>query len=379
MKKRNRANLPEDLVAEEIFSRVPASSLARFRSTSKRFNALVKDEKFCKKHSANGPKQSLFIMLIDFRIHLVRLDLHGNNNKNNNVVVPSAKVTSQFSLKDPLFNSSEQVDIRTVFHCDGLLLCSSVDNRLVVWNPCSSETMWIQPRNCYKVSDYYALGYDEVSSCYKILRIYPSRGRTPFHYKYDIYDFTSNKWRGVGKKTKDWFIPWCRGRGVSVNGNTYWLAFSRSELDQRFLLSFDFSTERFQSQSLPRTSPNCVAALSVVKEDQLCLLTHEDVNPLDINLWIATKTESIGSGAMSWGKFLTAKANYKFSRDMSFVANKQDKVVVCCDNTEFPNNILHIVADDRYIQVDDDHGADQLDCPLLLSYVPTLVQIPQGI
>lgn len=43
---------------------------------------------------------------------------------------PSVNATSQFYLEDPQFKSS-QVDIRKVFHCDGLLLCSTEDDRLV--------------------------------------------------------------------------------------------------------------------------------------------------------------------------------------------------------------------------------------------------------
>lgn len=41
--------------------------------------------------------------------------------------------------------------------------------------------------------------------------------------------------------------------GISVKGNTYWVATRRSDVD--FLLIFDFSTELFQSQSFPHPFP----------------------------------------------------------------------------------------------------------------------------
>ncbi|KAG7598442.1 Quinoprotein alcohol dehydrogenase-like superfamily, partial [Arabidopsis suecica] len=92
---------------------------------------------FAKKHSANAPKESLITMLIDSRVYLLRINLHGIHNN----VAPSVKI--------PFSKSSSQVevDIRDIFHCDGLLLCTTKDNRLVVWNPCSGETKWIKPRN----------------------------------------------------------------------------------------------------------------------------------------------------------------------------------------------------------------------------------------
>ena len=118
-KSRNRIQLPEDLLVE-ILSRVPDASLARFLSTSKEWNSLIKTEERLR-------KKSLVVMLIDGRVYFARLDLHGITD--DNVV----KVKSQFSLNDPLSSSSlKEVGIRHVFHCDGLLLCTTIDERLVV-------------------------------------------------------------------------------------------------------------------------------------------------------------------------------------------------------------------------------------------------------
>ncbi|CAF2099615.1 unnamed protein product [Brassica napus] len=139
---RNIEYLPEDLLVE-ILSRVPEASLARLRSTSKGWNALIKKEE-------RLAKKSLVVMLIHRRVYLVRLDLHGDN---------IVKVISQFSLNDPLSTYSlKEVDIHNVFHCDGLLLCTTMDERLVVWNPCSGETSRIiKPLHSKYSSDVYAL------------------------------------------------------------------------------------------------------------------------------------------------------------------------------------------------------------------------------
>nr|VDC94233.1 unnamed protein product [Brassica oleracea] len=253
-------SLPRDLL-EIILSKVPDTPLARFRTTSKRWNIMLSSEGFVKKHSANAPKdESLCIALINSRVHLVRINLRE----------PSVKVAIHpFYLKDPLSNSS-QVDIRNVSHCDGLLLCSTEDDRLVVWDPYSGETKWIKPRDRYKDSDYFALGFDNKSSCkqYKILRV-DRNHILPVKYVCEVYDFTSDSWRVLGTAT-DWYIPDYR-HGISMKGNTYWLAMRMVKPDTEFILGFDFSKETFQCLSRPHPSLG-LTALSVVKEEQLCLL-----------------------------------------------------------------------------------------------------------
>lgn len=119
-------DLRQELV-EEILSRVRATSLKRLRSTCKLWNALFKDQRFTEKHFRKAPKQPGVIMLNDNRLVPTMVDL--------NVVPPSIKFEAELDLKDPHSNNSKQVDISEVFHCDGLLLCITNDNRPVVWNP----------------------------------------------------------------------------------------------------------------------------------------------------------------------------------------------------------------------------------------------------
>nr|VDD45672.1 unnamed protein product [Brassica oleracea] len=196
--------LPDDLLVDILSKKVPLASLARFRLVSKGWNALIKDVIRFKKSSQ--------IMLIDSRVYLVSIDFLGAHD---NIV----NIKNQFSLKEPLSNSSKEVDIR--YHCDGLLLCITEDDRLVVWNPCLDETTWIKPRSYYERSDIFALGK---SSCnkFKILRIALLHGPGPaFEFMkprlYEIYDFTSNSWRVVNE-ARDWSILGLGRRGTCVDG-----------------------------------------------------------------------------------------------------------------------------------------------------------------
>lgn len=121
-------DIPQDLIEEEILSRVPAASLKRLRSTCKRWNHLFKDQRFTEKHFRKAPKQSRILISNDYRICSVKVNL--------NVAPPPIE------FKD-FHPCSQQVHVVEVFHCDGLLLWTiRNDNkyRLMVWNPCLGET-----------------------------------------------------------------------------------------------------------------------------------------------------------------------------------------------------------------------------------------------
>ncbi|ESQ47764.1 hypothetical protein EUTSA_v10020934mg [Eutrema salsugineum] len=373
-----KKNIPEELVVE-ILSSVPAASLARFRLTSKRWNALIKDARFLEKHSAKGPSQPLEILLIDGRVYSLSVDLRGIQENN---VAPIAKVTGRFSLKNPVSSSLEEVYIRDVFHCDGFFLCSTEDNRLVVCNPCSGETKWIKPKTSFKPSDFYALGYDSEDSRYRVLRLDQSFGYNRmgfFKTEYESYDLSSNSWNGHGMS---WGYPPCQGRGVSVKGVAYWFAHSINR-ESAGLFCYDFSTGSFRNVSLPSDDPRLYAhvALSVTRdEQQLCFLARSGDDALETDLWIATRVES--SKSLSWTKHLTLSGTdlryqQRFTNGMTFLFDQKNKVVLSANKPRVSERILHIVGEEKYIEVDH-QGAkptQRAPTPLLLCYVPSFAPI----
>ncbi|CDY43731.1 BnaAnng07460D [Brassica napus] len=150
-KKKTILDLPEDLVEDEIISRLPISSLRSVRSTCKKWNTLCKNRILFGKAA-----KKQFLMMDSRRICLMNLDLSKDNGD------PSIK---QVSVLDQKFQ------IPMVFQSDGLLLCVLKDySRLVVWNPYLGQMRWIEPRNSFHSSDRFALGHDSNFN-YKILRI----------------------------------------------------------------------------------------------------------------------------------------------------------------------------------------------------------------
>ncbi|KAH0886918.1 hypothetical protein HID58_063014 [Brassica napus] len=158
-KKKTILDLPEDLVEDEIISRLPISSLSSVRSTCKKWNTLCKNRILFGK-AAN--KQ--FLMMDSRRICLMNFDLSKDNGD------PSIK--QDYS-------------------------------RLVVWNPYLGQTRWIEPRNSFHSSDRFALGHSNFN--YKILRIsgeiHPVTERKVLGF--ELYDFSTSSWKVLDDVTPE--------------------------------------------------------------------------------------------------------------------------------------------------------------------------------
>ncbi|KAF3485691.1 hypothetical protein F2Q69_00053650 [Brassica cretica] len=149
---RQEFGLKETVEPETLrFFDVPATTLRRLRPTCKQCNALLKDQIFTEKHHRKAPKQPLLLMLKEFRVCplSVEIDL--------SVAAPSIEFKDPFDLKGT-HSSSQQVNIVEVIHCEG-------------------ETKWIAASSRhYKKKSCYALGYKNNKSYrnYKILRYWQS-------------------------------------------------------------------------------------------------------------------------------------------------------------------------------------------------------------
>ncbi|CAA7045772.1 unnamed protein product [Microthlaspi erraticum] len=238
-------DLPLDLESE-ILSRVPAISLSQFRSTCKRWNALFKDPPFVKKNSAREATQ---VILNDLRrVRSVNVNLHGTHS----IYGPFLTFTGTLkSLKD-----SKDVEISILSQCNGLLLCTTKDDRLVVWNPCTGQTKWIksnksnQNQTVYK----YFLGYENKKG-YKILSLSTVIG---------IYEFNSDSWKVLKDLDRR---EWCRLHNKHDGEN-----FGRLSLPFKSHEDGNYET----------------VALSVVREEKLAVLRFGRVS-FEMKIWVTTK------------------------------------------------------------------------------------------
>ncbi|XP_019099114.1 PREDICTED: putative F-box protein At3g23420 [Camelina sativa] len=192
------SDLPRDLAEEVLFKVVPVTSLRRVRSTCKKWNTLTRCRSFKKKHLgvqaklAAKKREFMVVMMMDFRVYLMSVNLHNK---------VELCIERQGTLIFP--NASDQILVRQVFHCEGLLLCILKDNpRIVVFNPyCGGQPRWIEATysSYHRWQNFcYALGYNNSTKSHKILSLFSADDHDgPEVVEFKIYDFNScdSSWR----------------------------------------------------------------------------------------------------------------------------------------------------------------------------------------
>ncbi|CAA7052709.1 unnamed protein product [Microthlaspi erraticum] len=363
--------LPWELESE-ILVRVPATYLKHWRFLCKRWYALFKDPKFTKKNSSLVKAETRMVLKRDQSIYSFSFNISGIHNRYDQFIEFTGKLRNLKSLED--------VRIHEISYCEGLVLCTTKDNRLIVWNPCTCQTSkWIIPTTRYtSMLSKNFLGYDNNNSescvSYKIL----SKNTTVS--KYEMYDFNSDTWRllDVGTDHDKWCV---QSSGVFFKGNTYWLDYDNEDFN--FILRFDFTTERFERLSLPFVSDDYDdnLALSVVGEEKLAVLCQLlDCEFGEMKIWV-TNAVTDGSKDLSWSVLVDFGKLVKnnMTNVTSFLVDEENKKVMCCaaDMDDEQRITIHVVGEGICKQVyrEVTQGSAN-DCPLLVGYVPSLVHIP---
>ncbi|CAA7057893.1 unnamed protein product [Microthlaspi erraticum] len=334
-----KLDIPRDLIEDEILPRVSITSLRAVRSTCKEWEASTKTQ------------------ILEQR----RL-------------IPIIK---QVSILD-------QIEISQVFHCAGLLLCVIKYNKgLVVWNPYIGKIKWIQPREKYESFDVYALGHDKNRN-HKILRIFFHNHRV---LGYEIYNFSSDSWKVVYVIVNHEWDMWFRQQpGVSLNGNTCFLA---EDIEEEFLLCFDFTTERFGPR-LPLPYDEHNVSLSCVGDEKLAVLYQRSGICHVLEIWVTNKIDPSGV-SISWSKFL-GRFDGRVKVDInggSFFIDEEKEVAVILNIDKPKRNktrryqTAHIIGQVGYLKslsigeaLTTDESEETYCFPLVCSsYVPSLVQL----
>ncbi|KAG2317726.1 hypothetical protein Bca52824_020848 [Brassica carinata] len=322
--------LPIIDLEKKILAYFPKRSPSQWQTVCKRWYTLRRDL-LAKKHLAQAGRE--LILLLNSSVFSTTINLQEIHNNVN----PSMEFGGKLgSLQD-----ANDLKIHDIFYCKGLILCTMVGNEMiVVCNPSNGETRYVEPRTFFTTSDSYALGYEAgESSCidsYKILRYRRYYNIQLMHmvYQIELYEFKYDSWRvlNILDDNHGWDIS---ARGVSVNGNTYWFAKHDDEDYFHFILTFDFTRERFDALTLPYENDDAddilndqhedTAVLSVVRDEQLSVL-HQCLHrySFEMKIWVSN---SIDTREVSWGEFLVVDVVFNI---VSFLLDEEHKVAVCC-------------------------------------------------
>ncbi|KNA12349.1 hypothetical protein SOVF_126660 [Spinacia oleracea] len=248
--------LPEEMIAE-VFLRLPAKSVGRFRCVSNRWNYLLTQPQFVKSH-LNLTKQH---PTTEESLILVSHDsMNSYSTQLNNAHHMFDKMTcfaTKLTFDDHLFYPSYSL----YGSCDGLILKVDYSNRkkLFLINPTTREfkelpslPYALDPRICHTV---YGLGYDSVKDDYRVVVI--------SHYDthnneiepgcnemfVDVYSVGNGTWKRVDSSPYDHTISDFEA-GAFVNGSIHWLA-RRTVDDSYVIAAFDLREEKFRELPLP--------------------------------------------------------------------------------------------------------------------------------
>ncbi|XP_010419436.1 PREDICTED: putative F-box protein At3g17620 [Camelina sativa] len=330
--------------------------------------------------ATSSEREFLVVMIKDFRLYLMSVNLHGIQNQ----VIIKSSIKHKGQLTNLHNDSYDRVGITGVCHCSGLLLCTRDDyTSLVVWNPYTEQSRRIELISRDGLSfPWYAIGYETRNSCrkYKVLRYNKYGG-------YEIYELDSNTWRVLDVKPTIW-ETWFHHNGISVKGNSYWHIYRGEEFNRKareFLFCFDFTRERF-GPLMPfpfQSNEDCIVTLSTVREEQLAVLCqHWAWARLRMKIWITNK---IAPNEVSWDKLFLEVAVDLYPRaerelDIKngyFLVDEKKKVAVVFDNSKGKEHAAFIFGENGcYGTVDLGKTVDKLYwSPFVCSYIPSSVQI----
>ncbi|EOA37860.1 hypothetical protein CARUB_v10011457mg [Capsella rubella] len=358
--------LPYDLI-EETLSRVPPKSLVRFRAVSKQWNTLIDDKTFINNHKTTFR----FILATKSKFYSVS-------------ITPKIQVR-ELTLDIPGFESYIP---KTFFECNGFLGCGMDYKGVVLLNPWLRQTRWIelvkanQRVTCNGIGYEYGNGsllengYKTLLCCYKDPEL--------TNKVWQIHDFASNEvkdsmLKAVGSSEAEKSV-YLQSTSVSLNGTLYWVASYQMNDSSMFLLSFNFSVEKFDKLSdlpVPYRDNRDILVLSLYKGDRFSLLKQCHLTK-KIEIWVTKNvvTRNWRGGDGEWMNFMEVSTPNlpDLLRPSYFIDGK--KLVVCsCDGTG--QAWIYVMGDKKLItktQID-----PMVDLwPLHCAYFPSLVSVPRG-
>ncbi|XP_058201543.1 F-box/kelch-repeat protein At3g06240-like [Rhododendron vialii] len=242
--------LPQDLITDNILSRLSVKSLCRFKCVSPLWKSIISDPRFAKTHpnrtktkNSNYPEQKIIFIFPPG--YLTSMDYNDVNPTFTKLEFPTEE---QHDAKIVLW-------LRVLSSCDGLLLVYRCYKSIFLLNPSTRELkkppvcLFVQNSNMHVV---YGVGYDSSTDDYKVVMLsssyYDQSGTTSVA----MYSLKTNAWR----RSEDFQGIVRNSGGVFLNGCLHFLSWNGNVFN-RFITAFDLSGEIFKEIPLPTSLVTC--------------------------------------------------------------------------------------------------------------------------
>lgn len=305
--------LPEDLIFNEILSRLPVKSLVRFQSVCKLWRSnLTGNRRFISKHLQRNHNK--YVMVKHRRrsppaVHAIALLSQGTN---------TSLVTTL-----PIPFESRFKELRVVGSCNGLVCItdqeysSNPELPIILWNP-SLRKFRLLPRSHFsKISNtmkphervsriVHGFGYHPIIDDYRLVRILHWYDELDvLRIRAEMYSLRTDSWREVESFSHRIYEATC----VALNGVLHWIVFGTgSSQDCEFVLWFDLRYEYFGRLELPNINfyRSGVCTKLAELEGKLCLITytHQGWDKV-VQIWVFEYDQSfIWEKILSVGPFV---------------------------------------------------------------------------
>uniref|UniRef100_A0ACD5YE57 Uncharacterized protein n=1 Tax=Avena sativa TaxID=4498 RepID=A0ACD5YE57_AVESA len=236
--------LPEDLI-EQIFHRLPLSTLLRCVGVCKHWHDFIRNPQFVTSHLQHAPHYAF--------LFFPQGVVSGEPYPSDAILIDEAWSLSTYAVpvigpEDLLFGS-----------CNGLLGLYTKTSTIKIANFTTGECMHVEKPAKNMRGDhfsFYSFGFHPVTKEYKITHFLGDwvEGRPRNEDKssvIQVYTLGDDKWKGI-PTPEAVSLNSVRNTGVvNVDGTTYWLTEDKRASWQHTLMSFDLREESFEMIQLP--------------------------------------------------------------------------------------------------------------------------------
>uniref|UniRef100_A0A1J3HLB3 F-box protein CPR30 n=1 Tax=Noccaea caerulescens TaxID=107243 RepID=A0A1J3HLB3_NOCCA len=282
--------VPMDIV-NDLFLRLPAKSLVRFRALSKPCCQLINSPDFIASHLNRVLRTGDHLMiLLRGALHLYTVDLDSLD------TVSDVEHPMKRGGPTEVFGS-----------CNGLIGLSNSPTDLAIFNPSTRQIHRLPPSpidlpegSTTRGYVFYGLGYDSVNDDYKIVRMVQFKRDSDdelgcsFPYEVKVFSLKKNSWKRIDSNFPTiqllfyfyYHLLYRRGYGVLAGNSLHWVLPRRPGLIAfNIIIRFDLALEEFEIVRLPEAVMNGEIDIQMdigVLDGCLCLMCNYDQKHVDV-------------------------------------------------------------------------------------------------
>ncbi|KAL6563134.1 hypothetical protein OROHE_005721 [Orobanche hederae] len=233
--------LPQEILEEEILSRLAVKSLLRFRCVSKSWRSLIESDRFIKNHYR---KSTMNTSLAHHRV-IFNWRRFGETKQYSLQSMLDQERTHPYPFDEETDNKTITGDASVIGYCNGVFCLVNIFRRYFLWNP-GTKTFFKLPKipptdllPCLWLKRGF--GWDETTCAYKVFALSSDADLNNKRVA-RVYSSKMNSWAIVDHGTL--FVH--NGVGFYARGNLHWVTKSGDRIE-----CFDLKSETFGEIEMP--------------------------------------------------------------------------------------------------------------------------------